>query len=67
MKKRYIYFHEDPHVRTIKEFNSLAEMREFATDTTHNGDYYIGVPSSARSYHYTRDNILNKFDDTLNT
>ena len=62
--KRYTYF-SPAHVAT--SFPSLEAMREFAQDPTHNGDYYIGVPATFRSYHYNRENILKKFDDTLCT
>lgn len=64
MKKRYVYYAPNEKPR---EFKSLAEMREYAQDTAHNGDYYIGVPDTFRSYHYNRANILKKFDDSHNT
>ena len=46
-----------------KTFETLDEMRHFATNVTHTGHYYIGT--GTRTYHRTREQMLNTFDDTL--
>lgn len=64
MKKRYIYFSP---THEAKEFKSLADMRDYAQDPAHNGDYYIANPETFRSYHRNRENMLKTYDDSRDT
>ena len=61
--KKYVYFKDC----RATHFPSLDAMREFAKDPENDGDYYIGVPATQRSYHRSRENMLKCFADSRDT